>query len=144
MNDRITDSRLRLFNALKPLLDDGRVSRYVPAQVVSPCVWIERHTWTPRTEGRATVITLTWTIYVCTDADTDEAQAFTDTMSATVHDAAVRAGFRPTSARHQSVDIGGVTTTALVVTVDDAVSVNTLCVPDLPPITPITRERLNA
>lgn len=141
MNDRITDSRARLHAALVPLLPDGRVHRYVPAQVVSPCVWIERHTWSPRNEGRATVIIVTWTIYALTDADTDEGQAFTDSISAKLYDATLLNGFRPTSARHTSIDVGtgSPTTTALVVTVDDPVAAYGMCPPEPPTPQPITR-----
>lgn len=137
MNDRITDSRARLHAALVPLLDEGRVHKYVPPSVVSPCIWIDRHTWSTRSEGRAVVAVVTWSVMVLTDADNDEAQAFMDVLSARVHDAALRDGFRPTSARPQLVDVGGATTTALVVTVDDPLSVSTLCPPALPPLTPI-------
>lgn len=138
MLDRITDSRARLFAALQPLMDDGRVRQYVPAQVVSPCVWIERHAWQQRAEGRAFVVVASWSVVILHDGETEEAQAWTDEMSAKVHDAALRAGFRPQTARHQTVDVGGTTTTGLVVTVDDVLAASTLCPPAPPPIQPIT------
>lgn len=139
MLDRITDSRARLFAALSGLLDPGRVSKYVPAQVVSPCIWIERHSWSQTREQNASLIALTWRIVVATDADAD--QEWLDILSAKVHDAVVRAKFRPLFADHQSIDIGGTNTTALVVTVDEMIAATTLCVPDQPTPEPISRKQ---
>jgi hypothetical protein len=142
MNDRISDSRTRLYGALTPLLDDGRVSKYVPAQVVSPCIWIERHSWSQTREQNAAMINLSWRIVVATDAADD--QEWLDVLSAKVHDAAVRAHFRPLFADHQSIDIGGVNTTALVVTVDEQIAVSTLCLPDQPTPEPLNRKLVPA
>jgi hypothetical protein len=139
MLDRITDSRARLFAALAGLLDPGRVSKYVPAQVVSPCIWIERHSWSQTREQNANLIALTWRIVVATDADAD--QEWLDILSAKVHDAVVRAKFRPLFADHQSIDIGGTNTTALVVTVDEMIAATTLCIPDQPTPEPISRKQ---
>lgn len=138
--DRISESRTRLFDALAPLLAPGRVSKYVPKQVVTPTIWIERHSWNPTNEGRTTLISVQWRIVISTDSD-DE-QALLDTLSATVHDAIVRARFRPSLAQHQPIDIGGVSTTALVVTVEDIVTASTLCYPPEP--VPVPVERISA
>ena len=143
MNDRISESRTRLFDAIKVLLDEGRVSKYIPQQVVSPCIWIERHSWSQTREQNANMIALSWRIVVATDALDD--QAWLDVLSAKVHDAIVRAKFRPLFADHQSIDIGGSNTTALVVTVDEMVVATTLCLPDAPTPEPITtRKRVAA
>jgi hypothetical protein len=139
MLDRITESRARLFAALAGLLDAGRVSKYVPAQVVSPCIWIERHSWSQTREQNANLIALSWRIVVATDADAD--QEWLDILSAKVHDAVVRAKFRPLFADHQSIDIGGTNTTALVVTVDEMIAATTLCIPDQPTPEPISRKQ---
>ena len=132
MTDRITDSRARLFAALSPLLDAGRVSKYVPKSVASPCIWIERHSWSQTREQNATMVALSWRIVVCVDGDDDQAQL--DTLSASVHDAVIRAKFRPLFADHQAIDIGGMSTTALIVTVDELVAAATFCLPEAPPI----------
>ena len=142
MNDRITDSRARLYAALAPLLEEGRVSKFVPKQVVSPCIWIERHTWSQTREQNAPVISLSWRIVVATDADDD--QEWLDILSAKVHDAVVRARFRPLTAGHQSIDIGATATTVLVITVDETIAVTTLCLPDQPTPEPIDRKLVSA
>lgn len=136
VSDRITDSRARLHSALLPLLPSGRVSKYVPANVATPTIWIERHQWAPTREGSANIIAVSWRIVVAVDAQ--EEQALLDELSAQVHDAIVRAKFRPQFAEHQPIDIGGVSTTALVVSVDDPIISSTLCLPPLP----VARERL--
>jgi hypothetical protein len=136
MSDRITDSRRRLYDALVPLLPAGRVSRYVPPSVVSPCIWIERHSWSIGREGAANVINVSWRIAVLTDAL--DGQAYLDELSANVHDATVRARFRPLQASHSSVDIGGMDQVALVVIVADLVAASTLCLPDAPPAMSLT------
>jgi hypothetical protein len=142
MNDRITESRARLYGALVALLEEGHVSKYVPKQVVSPCIWIERHTWSQTREQNAAMITLAWRIVVATDADDD--QEWLDVLSAKVHDAAVRAKFRPLTAGHQSIDIGTGPTTVLVITVDESIAVSTLCLPDQPTPEPIDRKLVSA
>lgn len=142
MNDRITDSRARLYGALAALLEEGRVSKYVPKQVVSPCIWIERHSWSQTREQNAAMIALSWRIVVATDADAD--QEWLDILSAKVHDAVIRAKFRPLFADHQSIDIGTGNTTVLVVTVDEQIAATTLCPPDQPTPEPITRKQVAA
>jgi len=132
MLDRISDSRTRLFDALSTLLESGRVDKYVPKQIVSPAVWIERHSWSQSRENGAAMIAVAWRIVIATDSDSD--QEWLDTMSAKVHDAAVRARFRPLFAEHQTIDIGGMTTVALIVTVDDQIAAATLCPPEAPPV----------
>lgn len=140
MADRITDSRARLFAALVPLLPAGRVSKYVPKQVVSPCIWIERHSWASTREQNVAVVALSWRIVVATDADGDQAQL--DVLSSKVYDVATRARFRPLFADFQNVDVGGASTTALVVTVDEAVAATTFCPPPLPVVEPVQLESL--
>lgn len=130
MNDRITDSRARLFDALVPLLPAGRVSKYVPKSVVSPCLWIERHSWSTTTEANVPMIRVAWRIVAAVDGDDDQAKL--DVLSAKVHDVAVRAKFRPLFADFQTIDAGGTSTTALVVTVDEQVATTTLCPPPQP------------
>lgn len=142
MLDRITESRSRLFAALSTLLEAGRVDKYVPKQVVSPCIWIERHSWSQTREQNASLIALSWRIVVATDATDD--QEWLDVLSAKVHDAVMRARFRPLFADHQSVDIGGTNTTVLVVTVDEQIAATTLCLPDQPTPEPITRKQVAA
>jgi len=127
MADRISDSRARLAGALGPLLPPGRVSQYVPKQVVSPTIWIERHSWSTSNVNGASVIALSWRIVAATDSDDD--QAVLDEMSSLIYDAAVRARFRPLFADFTSIDIGGVNTTALVVTVEENIAYATLCFP---------------
>lgn len=136
MSDRITDSRERLHQALTPLLPPGRVSKYVPTQVVTPAIWIERHSWSPTREGSADLISLAWRIVVATDADKEQAQL--DELSAAVHDAVVLARFRADFADHQPIDVGGTTITALIVTVADRIIPTTLC----PAPAPVPVERL--
>jgi hypothetical protein len=138
MTDRISDSRTRLFDALTPLLPAGRVSKYVPKSVVSPCLWIERHSWNTTRESNVQVVAVSWRIVVCVDGDDDQSQL--DVLSAQVYDVVVRARFRPLFADFQFVDTGGTTTTALVVTVDEAVAATTLCLPEPPVVTPIARK----
>lgn len=137
MADKITDSRLRLWAALVPLLPDGRVSQYVPNSVVSPCIWIERHSWSATSEQGANVIALSWRIVAATDAD--DAQQRLDELSAQIHDVVVRARFRPRFADATVIDIGGVSTTGLAVTVEEMIAATTLCLPDLPTATPIRK-----
>jgi hypothetical protein len=139
MSDRITESRSRLFDALVPLLPVGRVSKYVPKSVVSPCIWIERHSWSTTRESNVAVVSVTWRIVVCVDGDDDQAQL--DVLSSTVHDTIIRAKFRPLFADFQPIDTGGTSTTALVVTVEETVAATTLCLPEAPPVvTPIARK----
>jgi len=130
MADRISQSRTRLFDALVPLLPAGRVSKYVPTQVVSPTIWIERHSWTTTNEQGAQVAVVTWRIVAASDADDD--QAVLDELSAQIFDVALRARFRPRFADFTVLDIGGTSTSALVVTVDEAVAASTLCLPPNP------------
>lgn len=136
VSDRISDSRKRLYDALVPLLPAGRVSRYVPDSIVSPCIWIERHSWSIGREGSVNLVNVSWRVAVLTDATDD--QAYLDELSANVHDATVRARFRPISANHQSIDIGGVDATALLVVVDDPIAYATLCYPASPPAMSLT------
>jgi hypothetical protein len=138
MNDRITESRSRLYDALAPLLPDGRVSKYVPKSIASPCMWIERHSWSTTRESNVAVIALAWRIVVAVDGDDDQAKL--DALSSTVYDTVIRARFRPLYADFQSVDIGGTSTVALVVTVDETVAASTLCLPDQPVVTPLARK----
>jgi hypothetical protein len=142
MFDRISDSRSRLHGALSGLLEAGRVSKYIPGQVVSPCIWVERHSWSQTREQNTAMIALQWRIVVATDSADD--QAWLDEMSAKVHDAVMVARFRPLFADHQSFDIGGTNTTALVVTVDEMIAVSTLCLPDTPAQQPINRRLVSA
>ena len=130
MADRISDSRQKLYAALAPLMPEGRVSKYVPAQVVSPTIWIERHSWARSSQGAAQMIALSWRIVVATDADDDQARL--DELSSLIHDTVIRAGFRPLFADFQSIDIGGANTTALVVTVEQQIAYQTLCLPIQP------------
>lgn len=136
MADRITDSRERLYLALAPLLPPGRVSKYVPASVATPTMWIERHSWAPTREGSANLIAVSWRIVISTDAEKE--QALLDELSAKVYDSVIRARFRAQFAEHQPIDIGGMSITALVVTVDDPIVSSTLCLPPAP----VTSERL--
>jgi len=127
MADRITESRARLTAALVQLLPPGRVQQYVPKQVVSPTIWIERHSWATTNVNGATVVALSWRIVAATDSDDD--QAVLDEMSSLIYDAATRARFRPLFADFTSIDIGGMSTTALVVTVEENIAATTLCLP---------------
>ena len=127
MADRITDSRARLAGALVPLLPQGRVSQYVPKQVVSPTIWVERHSWSTTNVNGAQMVALNWRIVAASDSDDD--QAVLDEMSSLIHDAVVRARFRPLFADFSLIDIGGMSTTALVVTVEENIAATTLCLP---------------
>jgi hypothetical protein len=127
-----------LHAALVPLLDDGRVSKYVPKSVVSPCMWIERHSWNTSRESNVAVVAVSWRVVVCVDGDDDQAQL--DLLSAQVYDRVVRSRFRPLFADFQPVDVGGTSTTALVVTVDEFVAATTLCYPEPPVVTPLDRK----
>ena len=83
-------------------------------------MWIERHSWSTTNDNGARVVALTWRIVAAVDSDDDE--AVLDELSSLIYDAATRARFRPQFADFRSIDIGGMTTTALVVTVDDTVA----------------------
>lgn len=135
MADRISDSRSRLFAALTPLLPAERVSKYVPRQVVSPTIWIERHSWSTTREQNVAMVALSWRIVAASDANDDQAKL--DELSSRIYDVVTRARFRPLFADFQPVDIGGTSTTALVVTVDEMVAAVTLCLPE-----PVNLERL--
>lgn len=128
--DRISDSRSRLYAALIPLLPSGRVAKYVPANVVTPCIWIERHSWSTTREQNVAMIALSWRVVAATDAIDDQAQL--DELSSQIYDVVTRARFRPLFADFQPVDVGGTVTTALVVTVDEMVAASTLCLPAEP------------
>jgi hypothetical protein len=39
-------ARANLHTVLEPLLPDGRVHLYPPAQMVAPCAWIDQPSWT--------------------------------------------------------------------------------------------------
>jgi hypothetical protein len=140
MADKITDSRARLAGALASLLPLGRVSQYVPKQVVAPTIWIERHSWSSTNVNGAAVVALNWRIVAATDSDDD--QAVLDELSSQIYDAVVRARFRPLFADFTVLDIGGVSTTALVVTVEENIAAVTMCLP--PQATPIKKELISA
>ena len=133
MTDRISSSRQDLYAALQPLMPDGRVSKYVPKQVVSPTIWIERHSWSQTNVSGVSMVALSWRIVAATDSDDD--QSVLDELSSAIHDVVIRAGFRPQFADFQPLDIGGVNTTALVVTVLTEIAASTLCLPDPPALT---------
>lgn len=76
------------------------------------------------------MIRVAWRIVAAVDGDDDQAKL--DVLSAKVHDVAVRAKFRPLFADFQTIDAGGTSTTALVVTVDEQVATTTLCPPPQP------------
>ena len=140
MSDRITASRSRLAAALSPLLPPGRVQQYVPKQVVSPTIWIERHSWSTTNVNGAPMVALNWRIVAASDSDDD--QAVLDEMSSLIYDAATRARFRPLFADFTLIDIGGMSTTALVVTVEENIAAVTMCLP--PQATPIKKELVTA
>lgn len=135
--DRITESRTRLWTALAPLLPAGRVSLYVPKQVVSPTIWIERHAWNTTSEGGAPVVALAWKVIAATDSD--DSQAVLDELSAKIYDTIVRARFRPRFADATVIDIGGVSTTGLAVTCEEMIAYSTMCYPEQPSPTPIRK-----
>jgi len=130
MADRISDSRTKLFDALTPLLPPGRVSKYVPKSVVSPTIWVERHSWAATREQGAQVVIVSWRIVAASDADDDQAKL--DELSAQIFDVVTRAHFRPLFADFTVVDVGGASTSALVVTVEQTVAATTLCLPPDP------------
>lgn len=133
MTDAITASRTDLFDAIKGCVPAGRAHKFVPKQIATPCLWLERPRLLTRTEGRATtVIVTTWGIMLAADGEDVGQQSALDGLLAEVWDAAEAAtNAHPIAAYAQPIDIGGPTVTAMRIDVDMTISARSLCGPNL-------------
>lgn len=128
--DKLTTARQALFDALASVLEDGRVSLYPPAQVVSPCVWIETSRGGLTQSGNSTLLLASFPVVMVVDGDVKPQSLNLDALIARVHDRARTVGnVNGWSAR--PIDVGGPTLRAAEMTVDIIITARTLCDPPI-------------
>jgi hypothetical protein len=94
---RLATARSAIFDALVPVMGEGHVHRTVPAQVVSPCCWIERPRLRP-VASRSIEILATFPVAFVLDGDGEQQQIDFDELIAAAWDALTGRTMAPTAA----------------------------------------------
>lgn len=134
MTSKLEARREELYDALKPLLPEGRVTKYVPAQVVAPCMWIEAARVATNAVGAGgLVMTATFPIVGVVDGSQQNQAATTDEITARMWDAAeLVVGATVQDAEPSTLDVGGPELRAVTVNVAVPIRGRGLCLPTPP------------
>ena len=104
-----------------------RIHRTAPAQATAPCVFIDSPTISTTTPG---IVSVTFPVVMITDGTvTAQAEQLDDLLSA-VWSAASKVGV-PTNSNPASLDVGGPSLRAQVLSVEIVMAASTMCAPSL-------------
>jgi hypothetical protein len=123
----LDDARQRLFEGLKTVLPDGRVSKTTPSSVVAPAVWIETPSLSERAQGNSTFIVATFPVMMAVDGDQRVQVLTLDELTARVWDASRIERGNPVSSSPSTIDVGGPNLRAATVNVDIVIVSRNLC-----------------
>lgn len=136
--NRLASARTELFDVLTTVLP-GRVAPVPSAgkPYVAPYVWIDQPRLQRATIGTATrVVVATFPIWVAYDGAVKAQVVGLDDLVSSVWDACMNVpAATPLDAEPTTVDIGGGTLRATVVSVDVVLGALTLCLPAMQPVT---------
>lgn len=130
--DHLSTARATLHAALVPILAQGRVHLYPPAQIVSPAIFLETSAGSLQTFGNAQLMVASFPVRVVADGDTLVQSETVDALIAAVHD---RARTVPNASvtgwSAGPMDVGGANQRAATITVEIPITARTLCDPPI-------------
>lgn len=130
--NRLADARTRLHAALVPILPDGRVHKFAPSSVVSPCIYLDAAAGSVVTQGSTTMLRAVFPVVAIADGDTNPQGLTLDDLTAQIWDRARLAGIsNAVSWSPGNVDVGGVNQRSVTVVVEMFVTARTLCDPPI-------------
>lgn len=127
--DKLSQARADLYADLSPILPTGRVHLYPPAQLVSPCLYIETSSGSLQTQGSASFLMASFGVVAVTDGDTKPQSLLLDELIAQVVDAVRNRNRTVTGWTPGSVDVGGISQRSATVNVDVPILARVLCDP---------------
>jgi hypothetical protein len=125
---QLSTARQALFQALVPLMAEGRVTAYPPESVTSPCIYIESPTGALAEVGGATLVRASFAVVAIADGAQRPQVLELDDLVSRIWDACRTVPTaNPQSWNGGSVDIGGVMQRAVTINVEITILARTLC-----------------